>query len=120
MPVPDSIIIKDLTLRCIIGIYDYERKNKQDVLINMTLYSDLHPAGQSDNISDTINYKSLTKEIIASVEKSSFFLLEALASHISSICLKKSRINGCKIRVDKPGALRYSKSVGVEIERWKE
>ena len=74
----DKIIIKDLLLRGIIGINDDERVNKQDILINITMFADTKQAGVSDNIQDAINYRTITKRIISHVEKSSDFLVEKL------------------------------------------
>ncbi|MFV2015058.1 MAG: dihydroneopterin aldolase [Candidatus Heimdallarchaeota archaeon] len=116
----DKIIIKDLLLRGIIGINDWERKEKQDILINIALIIDLTKAGLSDIIDDTLNYRSLTKEIIDSVEKSSFFLVERLAKSIADLCLRDKRVERVRVRVEKPMALRFAKSVGVEIERERE
>ncbi|MGB2895528.1 MAG: dihydroneopterin aldolase [Anaerolineales bacterium] len=113
----DRIIIKDLLLRGVIGINDWEREKKQDILINITLTGDLRAAGKSDNIEDTINYRTLTKEIIEHVEVSARFTVEALAADIAKLCLGIKGVQRAQVRVEKPGALRFAKSVGVEIER---
>ncbi len=115
----DRIMIRDLLLRCVIGIFDEERKNKQDVLVNLTLEADLGAACRSDRIEDTIDYKALTKKIIAATESSSFFLVERLAQEIADICLTHSGVTRTTVAVEKPGALRFSRSVGVEIVREK-
>ena len=113
----DKIYIKDLLLRCIIGINPEERDKKQDVIINVTLYADLSAAGESDDIADTVNYKSLKDAIVELVENSSFFLVEKMAREIADICLSFSDVEAAKILVEKPGALRFARSVGVEIFR---
>jgi FolB domain-containing protein len=113
----DKIYIIDLLLRCVIGLNDWERTQKQDVLINITLYADLNRPCQSDRIEESIDYKELKKQIIAMVEGSSFYLIEKLADNIVQICLAHPLVKAATIRVDKPGALRYAKSVGVEIFR---
>jgi len=113
----DRILIKDLKLRTIIGINDAERRNRQDVLINIVLFADTRRAGRSDDIEDAVNYRTLTKRIIRLVEESCFFLVEKLAAEIGHICLSDSRIERVRVRVEKPGALRFARSVGVEIER---
>jgi D-erythro-7,8-dihydroneopterin triphosphate epimerase len=113
----DKIRINDLQLRCIIGINDWERTQKQDVIINVTLYADLNKPCQTDNLSDSIDYKEIKKEIIAIVENSSFNLIERLAVEIAKICLSPPLVEAVQVRVDKPGALRFAKSVGVEIFR---
>jgi D-erythro-7,8-dihydroneopterin triphosphate epimerase len=115
----DKIRINDLQLRCIIGVNDWERTQKQDVIINITLYADLHKPCQTDNLADSVDYKEIKKEIIAMVENSSFNLIERLAGEIATICLVPPLVEAVQVRVDKPGALRFAKSVGVEIFRQK-
>ena len=116
----DEIQIKDLHLRTIIGINDEERRNRQDVLINITLYADMRAAGRSDDITDAVNYRTITKQVIKLVETSSFFLVEKMAAEIAAICLAEPRVERAWVRVEKPGALRFARSVGVEIERGRE
>lgn len=113
----DQIIIKDLLLRTIIGINEDERLNLQDVLINMTLDVDTKTAGQSDDIKDAVNYKTITKNVISLVESSRYLLVEKLAEEIAKVCLEDSRVQSVQVRVEKPAALRFSKSVGVQIKR---
>lgn len=113
----DRIFIKDLLLRGIIGINDWEREKKQDILINVSLFADLRKAGVSDSIEDSVNYRTITKKIIRHVEQSERFTVEALARDIVSICLQESGVLKARVRVEKPGALRFARSVGVEIER---
>jgi D-erythro-7,8-dihydroneopterin triphosphate epimerase len=113
----DKIHITDLRLQCVIGINDWERTQKQDVLINVILYADLKKPCCTDHIEDSVDYKEIKKEIIARVEKSSFNLIERLANEIAQICLTHPAIKAARIKVDKPGALRFAKSVGVEIFR---
>ncbi len=113
----DRIHIRDLSLRCIIGVYDEERREKQDVVINITLYSDLRKACESDNVADTVDYKTLKKKVIALVEQSSCRLIEHLAEQVARICLSDSRVVRVAICVDKPAALRFARSVAVEIVR---
>ena len=115
----DRIKITDLHLRAIIGINPDERKNLQDVLINIVLYVDSRPAAESDDISDSANYRTITKEIIKLVESSKFYLIEKLASEIASICLKPQQVETVSVNVQKPTALRFAKSVGITIERSK-
>ncbi|MBI5030814.1 MAG: dihydroneopterin aldolase [Chloroflexi bacterium] len=117
---PDRIEIQDLLLRCIIGIKAEERKDKQDVLINLILWGELAQAAASDNIEDAINYRTITKQIIQHVEASQNFLLERLAEQIAEICLMDRRVRRVQVRIEKPGALRFARSVGVQIERMKE
>jgi len=113
----DKIHIRDLLLRCIIGINEQERHEKQDVVINITLYVDLCKPCQTDNIDDSVDYKVIKKKIMEQVERSSFFLIEKLAEEIAILCLKNKKVRKVKVIVDKPGALRFSRSVAVEIVR---
>jgi FolB domain-containing protein len=114
-----KILIRDLDLKCIIGINDPERLVKQDVRINVTLYADLKKACRTDSIDDAVNYRTITKDIISMVESSSFFLLEKLADEIARLCLKYPGVERADVAVDKPGALRFSRSVAVEVSRTK-
>jgi dihydroneopterin aldolase/D-erythro-7,8-dihydroneopterin triphosphate epimerase len=113
----DQIHIKDLLLRAIVGINEEERRNRQDVLINLVLDVDMSQAGESDDIDHAVNYRTLTKRIIQLVETSQFFLVEKLASEIAAICLEDTRVERVLVTVEKPGALRFARSVGVSIER---
>ncbi len=113
----DEIHIRDLQFRCIVGVYEDERREKQDVVAQITLYLDLRSAGQSDDMNDTVDYKALKKQILGMAEQSSFRLVEALAQHIADICLKYDRVQQVAVAVDKPGALRFARTVGVQIFR---
>ena len=113
----DQVEIKDLHLRTIIGINDEERRDRQDVLINVTLYADTRKAGASDRVEDGLNYRSIAKRIIRLVEGSSFHLVEKMATEVAAICLEDEAVERVRVSVEKPGALRFSRSVGVTIER---
>lgn len=113
----DKIEIKDLLLRGIIGVNEWEREKRQDILINITMMGDLSRAGESDDIEDAINYRTVTKRVIQHVETSQRFTVEALAEDIARICLGEEGVLQARVRVEKPGALRFARSVGVEIER---
>jgi len=113
----DNIIIKDLLVRSIIGINPDERIKKQDILINIVLFADVRQAAHSDDIADALNYKAITKRVIEHVEKSSDFLVEKLVSDIARLILMEFQIERVRVRVEKPGALRFANSVGIEIER---
>ena len=113
----DKILIKDLILKCIIGVNDSERKEKQNVVINITLWSDFTKAIKTDDIGKTVDYKKINKSIIELVEKSKFFLVETLADRIAQLCLQNERVRKVKVKVEKLGALRFARSVGVEILR---
>ena len=113
----DKIHIRDLHLRCVIGTTAEERREKQDVLINLTLYAALHAAGKSDRLEDTVDYKALKKRVLALVADSSCRLVEHLAERIAEVCLADPRVRRVAVSVDKPGALRFARSVAVEIVR---
>ena len=113
----DCIEIKDLLLRGIVGINDWEREKPQDILVNITLFTDLRRAGASDDLTDSVNYRTLTKQIIAHVESAGRFTVEALAADVARLCLETPGVQRARVRVEKPGALRFARSVGVEIER---
>jgi len=113
----DRIHIEDLTVSCIIGIRPEERVHKQNVVVNITLETDMRAAGQSDALEDTVDYSSLKDHIVAMMEQSEFFLIEKLAAEIASLCLQRDMVSAARVRVDKPGALTFAKSVGVDIHR---
>ena len=113
----DKTIIKDLVVRGIIGIEDWEREKLQEIQINIVLFSDQSAAAESDDIADCVNYKTLAKKVIAHTESAKRHTVEALAADIAAISLSAAHVQKVKVRVEKPGAVRFSKSVGVEIER---
>jgi FolB domain-containing protein len=116
----DCILIRDLSARCIIGINEEERREKQDVLINLTIFADLHQAAKSDRFEDSVDYRALKKRILSMVEGSKYYLIEALAEAIAAICLEDQAVLQVQVRVDKPSALRFARSVGVDITRKRE
>ena len=113
----DQVLITDLLVRGIIGINDWEREKPQDILINIALFADLHDAGGSDEIADCINYRTIAKKVQEHAEEAQRFTVEALAADIAAICLEEPRVEKVQVRVEKPGAVRFARSVGVEIER---
>ncbi len=116
----DKIFIKDLVARGIIGVNGPEREKPQEILINITLYTDTRKAGDSDNLEDSVNYRTIAKKAISHAETAKRYTVEALATDIARFCLEDPRIEKVCVRVEKPGAVRFSKSVGVEIERSRE
>ncbi len=115
----DKILIKDLLLRCILGVNEFERKEKQDVLINIELWCHLRGATEIDDIAKTVDYKEIAKSVVKLVEDSTFFLVETLAEKVADVCLKRTAVRKVKVTVEKPGALRFARSVGAEIIREK-
>lgn len=110
------IKIENLRLRTIVGIFDWEKKVKQDVVINIEIYFDGKLAAKTDNIEDTIDYKSITKNIINYVENNQFDLIEKIAGDVGELVMSDDRIFKSIIRVDKPGALRFADSVSVTYQ----
>ncbi len=113
----DTIFISELEIETIIGIYDWERTTKQVVRIDIEMATDIKKAAETDNIDDTLNYKAVAKRLIDFVSKSEFMLVEALAENVASVVINEFNVPWLRLRVNKPGALSDSKSVGVTIER---
>jgi len=113
----DQIFIKDILARGIIGVNDSERNNPQDILINITVFSDTTQAGKSDRIEDSVNYRTITKMVIHHAETAARLTVEALAADIAEMILRMDHVDSVRVRVEKPGAVRFARSVGVEIER---
>jgi len=114
---PDRIFIRDLEIRCVVGIDEHERQEKQDVLVQITMHLDLRTAGRTDALEDTIDYRALKKRVLHLAEESRFHLVEALAQSIADECLRDERVESVEVAVEKPGALRFARTVGVEIAR---
>lgn len=111
------IRIKNLRLRAVIGLNDWERDVHQDLIINIELAFDGEKAGQSDDIADTVDYKAMKQRIRSEVESSHYKLLEALATHILDIVMAEERVLRASVEVDKPHALRFADSVSVTCSR---
>ena len=113
----DKVFVKNILARGIIGINEWERDKPQDILINIDLYTEMRNEEVKDNIAEVIDYSKVTKKIISHAETAQRFTVEALAEDIAQICLEDPRVIKTTVRVEKPGAVRFSQSVGVEIER---
>ena len=113
----DKIIIKNLLVRGIIGIRDWERKRVQDILINIVLYTDIRQAAETDNINFCADYSTISKKVQAHAESVGRLTVEALANDLAKLCLEENNVQKVTVRVEKPGAVRFAESVGVEIER---
>jgi D-erythro-7,8-dihydroneopterin triphosphate epimerase len=113
----DHIFIRGLAARCIIGVRPEERAEKQDVIVNLALSTDLGRAGKSDVLDDSVDYRAVKKRALSVMEGSHFHLLEALAESIAASCLETPGVCEVRVTVDKPGALRFARSVAVEILR---
>ena len=113
----DIVFINDLRIETIIGIYDWERRVKQTISLDLEMAADIRAAAATDAIEDTLNYKAVAKRLIAFVGESQYQLVETLAEKIADIVLTEFGVAWLKLTVHKPGAVRGSRDVGVIIER---
>jgi FolB domain-containing protein len=114
----DRIHIKDLLVPGIVGINPEERVNEQDILINATLWVDTRPAAASDDIGDAANYRTIAKAIIAHIRRGKPMLVERLVQEIADLVFAtEARVQEVEVTVEKPGALRYARSVGISVRR---
>jgi dihydroneopterin aldolase len=113
----DIIFLDELKVDTIIGIWEWERRIRQTVIIDLEMSADIARAAASDDVADTLNYKSVAKRVQGFVADSSFQLVETLAEKIAAIIRDEFEVAWVKVRVNKPGAIRGSKAVGVSIER---
>ena len=113
----DSVFIEDLRIETVIGIYDWERKIKQTIAIDLEMAFDNRKPAASDKIDDTLDYKSVSKRLIAFVESSHFELVETLAERCAELVRTEFGVPWLRLKLSKPGAVTGSKAVGVIIER---
>jgi dihydroneopterin aldolase len=113
----DKIFLTELKVDTIIGIWEWERKIRQTVIIDLEMSADIAKAAATDSVEDTLNYKSVAKRIQSFVGESSFQLVETLAERIAGIIREEFGVQWVKVRVNKPGAIRGSRDVGILIER---
>jgi FolB domain-containing protein len=113
----DQIIIRDLLARGIIGVNDWEREKPQDILINIVLFADLRQACETDDLNHSVSYRTIAKRVQQHAETSARLTVEALAADLANICLEDPLVERARVRVEKPGAVRFTRSVGVEVER---
>ncbi len=116
----DRIFIEDLLARGIIGINDWEREKPQDILINIIITADLKRAGETDDISHSVNYRTIAKKAQSIAETAERLTVEALAEDIANSCLEEPGVLNVRVKVEKPNAVRFARSVGVEVERNRE
>ncbi len=116
----DRIFIRDLRIDAVIGIYEWERRIKQTIAIDLELAADIRRAASTDAIEDTVNYKAVTKRVIDFVEASEFQLIESLSERIAEIILNEFGLRWVKLTLSKPRAVRGARDVGVVIERSRE
>jgi dihydroneopterin aldolase len=113
----DRIFLRELRTETIIGIFDWERKVRQTISVDLEFPGDVRRAAASDRIEDTLNYKSVAKRVLAFVEGSEYQLVETLAEQVAQLILREFAVEWVKVTLNKPGAVRGSRDVGVVIER---
>lgn len=113
----DIIFLNDLRVDTVIGIYDWERRIKQTVIFDFEMGTDIRKAAASDTIEDTLNYKAVAKRVIEFVEASEFQLVETLAERVAQLILGEFNVPWLRLKLNKVGAVRYARDVGVIIER---
>jgi dihydroneopterin aldolase len=113
----DRIFLRDLRTETIIGIYDWERKVRQTISFDLEFPGDVRRAAASDRIEDALNYKSVAKRVLALVEVTECHLVETLAERVAEMVLREFPVAWVRLTLNKPGAVRGSRDVGVEIER---
>jgi len=113
----DTIFIKALKADTIIGIYEWEKNTRQTILLDLEMSTDIRRAANSDDIQDTLNYKSIAKRLVAYIEESRFELVETLAETLASLIMEEFHVECVKLTLHKPGALSDAQDVGIIIER---
>ncbi|MEJ2114874.1 MAG: dihydroneopterin aldolase [Gammaproteobacteria bacterium] len=113
----DTIFLRDLEINATIGIFEWEKRIKQKVRIDLEMATDIAKAAASDAIEDTLDYKAISKRVIQFVEESRYELIETLIEKVSEIILKEFNISWVRLTISKPGAVRGSRDVGITIER---
>jgi dihydroneopterin aldolase len=116
-PSMDIVYVHDLRIETVIGVYDWERQVRQTVVIDIDLMANVAAAAKTDRIEDTLNYKAVAKRIIAFVSASNFHLVETLAEHVAALVMNEFKVPWLRLRINKLGAVRGAKDVGVVIER---
>lgn len=115
----DIVYIRDLKIETVIGIFDWERRIRQTVSIDLEMATDIRKAAATDNIADALDYKAVAKRLIAYVGESQFLLVETLSEKVAEIVMTEFNVPWLKLRLSKPGAVRGSQDVGIIIERGK-
>tara|TARA_B100001123_G_scaffold447560_1_gene605497 strand:+ start:1816 stop:2169 length:354 start_codon:yes stop_codon:yes gene_type:complete len=113
----DIIFLRNLKIDTVIGIYDWERRIKQTVILDLEMATDIKKAAKSDGIEDTLDYKAIAKRVISFVEESEYKLVETLAERIAEIIVNEFKVPWVKLSLNKIGAIRGARDVGVIIER---
>ena len=113
--IPATLFIKNLKVRCIIGVNTYEREHEQEIRMQLFLWTDIAKASHSDNLEDALDYSAIYKEVVERVEHSKFYLIERLAYEVVTICLQHPLTRKAKVVIEKIGALEKAESSGIEL-----
>jgi len=113
----DIIFLSGLTSECIIGIWDWERRVKQKIVLDLEMGADIHRAAATDHIDDTLDYKRVAKRLLQFIGDSQFQLVETLAERIAELVITEFAVPWVRVRLNKQGAIRGSRDVGILIER---
>ena len=113
----DTVFLRGLAIETTIGFFDWERHVKQTVVIDLEIPVDCARAASSDSVEDTVDYKSIAKRAITFVSEAQFHLVETLAHKLATTLLAEFDIAWIRLSLNKPGAIRGSRDVGVSIER---
>lgn len=116
----DKIFLSALSVECVVGIWEWERRVKQTVVIDLEMAADIRKAASTDRIEDTVDYKSVAKRVLAFVGDSQYHLVETLTERIAEIIVTEFNVSWVKVRLNKRGAIRFARDVGIEIERRRE
>jgi len=116
----DKIFLSALSVECVVGIWEWERRVKQTVIIDVELAADIRKAASTDHIDDTVDYKKVSKRLLAFVGDSQFQLVETLTDRIAELIITEFGVSWVKVRLNKRGAIRGARDVGIEIERRRE
>jgi 7,8-dihydroneopterin aldolase/epimerase/oxygenase len=116
----DKIFLSALSVECVVGIWEWERRVKQTVIIDVELAADIRKAASPDHIDDTVDYKKVAKRLLSFVGDSQFQLVETLTERIAQLIITEFGVSWVKVRLNKRGAIRGARDVGIEIERRRE
>ena len=113
----DIIYLNELHVSTTIGVHPHERRHRQTIFIDLEMETDIKTAGQSDNLSDTLDYEAVANRLVAVTEDSSYYLLETLATQMANLILSEFKVSWLRLRLNKPAAIPNAKGVGIVIER---
>ena len=113
----DTIFLHGLKVECVIGVWEWERRIKQKVQIDLDMAADIRNAAATDQLDDTLNYKAIAKRVTSHVENSNYQLVETLAESVADILINEFTVPWCRVKINKGGAVRGARAVGVIIER---